>query len=148
MQKPSSSRKPRLRKGLEQTSKHIRVKTSCSNCRDKKLRVGARVASRDLELMYDPMSSAIERSRAIHAVSGESQTNVVMTMATTMVLVLTLSSERNYKTGLTPWKKRMQNTGIRMLSRGTRSLSLSKPTIVPQMSSARPTGLWLPIAIS
>jgi hypothetical protein len=70
-----------------------------------------------------------------------------MTMPTTMVLALTLLSERNYKTELMPWKKRMRNNGIRMLSRDTRSLSLSKPTIVLRMSSARPTGLWLPMAI-
>jgi hypothetical protein len=70
-----------------------------------------------------------------------------MTMPTTTVLALTLLSERNYKTELTPWKKRMQNNGIRMLSRKTRSLSLSKPTIMLRISSVRPTGLWLPIAI-
>jgi fructose-specific phosphotransferase system IIC component len=73
--------------------------------------------------------------------------NAIMRMPTTMALALTLWSERNYKTELTPWKKRMQTNGIRMLSRNTRSLSLSKPTIVLPMSSVRPTELWLSIAI-
>lgn len=63
MQHYSSFHKSRPRRVPKQPSEHTRVKTSCTGCRDKKLRVRPKLQSRHLKLTYDPAS--VRQSEAV-----------------------------------------------------------------------------------